>query len=102
VLLMSFALALAWENKGLIVGEAATQKERNEIHEAIESHSSVVSIVDLRTLHLGAENVLVTAEVEFEDAMTTEEIERAVDGIEEKVREVVPSADKIFVEAEDG
>ncbi|MFB6283340.1 MAG: cation diffusion facilitator family transporter [Halobacteria archaeon] len=100
VLLMVFSLVLAWENRGLIVGEGASRSERQEIIETVRRHDDVENVIDLRTLHLGADTVLVTTEVEFRDRMSTDEIEAAVDEIEETIREKVPEAGRIYVEAE--
>ncbi|MDY6775835.1 MAG: cation diffusion facilitator family transporter [Halobacteria archaeon] len=99
LLLMGFAAVLAWENRGLIVGEGVTPSERDEILGAIETHDDVVGVADLRTMYLGADEVLVAVEVEFRDSMETSEIETAVDEVESLIRDCVPAADRIYVEA---
>jgi cation diffusion facilitator family transporter len=101
LLLMGFALALAWENRGLIVGEGVTKSERQELIDAVESTEDVVSLIDLRTLHMGPDSVLVTVEAEFENGMTTDEIEEATDRVETSIKEAVPEAHKVYVEAQE-
>ncbi len=100
LLLMGFALALAWESHGLLVGEGVPRRERKQLLEAIDGVPGVVSVLDLRTMHLGPESVLVACEIDFENERTTEEIEAIVDDIETVVREIVPEAKRIYVEAE--
>lgn len=100
LLLMGFALALAWENRSLIVGEGVTKSERVKLVDAVEATDGVVSLVDLRTLHMGPDSVLVTVEVEFDEDMTTGGVEEAVNEIEEAVRDTLPEAEKIYVEAQ--
>ncbi len=97
-LLMFFALALAYENRGLIVGEGVTPTERRELHEAVAGTSGVAEVVDLRTLHMGPDSVLVTADVRFEDSLDVAGVEDTTRQVESQVKEVVPSASKIYVE----
>ncbi|XGI84409.1 cation diffusion facilitator family transporter [Halorutilales archaeon Cl-col2-1] len=101
LLLMGFAAVLAWENRGLIVGEGITSSERDEILGELETHDDIVGVVDFRTMYMGVDDVLVTVEVEFRDSMDTSEIETAVDEIESLIRETVPEANRIYVEADE-
>lgn len=100
LLLMGFSLALAWENRGLIVGEGANKRERSKLLEAIRSEDTVAEVLDFRTLYMGADNLLVAVDVRFDEGMTTAEIEEAVDRIEEAIREASPSVQKIYIEPE--
>ncbi len=100
LLLMGFALALAWESRGLLIGEGVTKRERRGVLEAIDDVDGVVEVLDLRTMHLGPDSVLVACEIDFENEYRTEEIEGIVDEIETAVRTVVPEAKRIYVEAE--
>ena len=100
LLLMGMALALAWENRALLVGEGVTRRVRAELLEAIDAVEGVDEVVDLRTMHLGPEAVLVACEVDFVDNLDTEGVEVAIDRVERAIREVVPEADRIYVEAE--
>jgi len=100
LLLMGFALALAWENRGLMVGEGVTRTERAAVLEAIGDVEGVDRVLDLRTMHLGPDSVLVASEIAFDPALDTAGVEAAVDAVEDAVREVVPEADRIYVEAE--
>ncbi|MFP4189274.1 MAG: cation diffusion facilitator family transporter [Halobacteriales archaeon] len=101
LLLMGFALALAWENRSLIVGEGVTKSERQGLINAVEAVEGVASVVDLRTLHMGPDSVLVTVEAGFEGGMTASELRQATDRVEEAVRDVLPEADRIYVEAQE-
>ncbi|MDZ7687878.1 MAG: cation diffusion facilitator family transporter [Halobacteriales archaeon] len=99
LLLMGFALALAWENRSLIVGEGVTKSERTGLIEAVEGTEGVVSLIDLRTLHMGPDSVLVTVEAEFEGGMTTSEVKESIERVENAVRETLSEADQVYVEA---
>ena len=100
LLLMGFALALAWETRGLMVGEGVTRTERRGLLAAIGDVDGAERVLDLRTMHLGPDSVLVACEVAFDPALDTAGVEAAVDAVEDAVRGVVPEADRIYVEAE--
>ncbi|CAI48151.1 transport protein (probable substrate zinc/cadmium/cobalt) [Natronomonas pharaonis DSM 2160] len=100
LLLMSVALGLAWESRGLLVGEGVTRRERRRLLDAIAAADGVNAVVDLRTMHLGPESVLVACEIDFDNDLDTRGIEAAIDAVEVAVRDVVPEANRIYVEAE--
>jgi len=97
---MGFALALALESRSLLIGEGVTRRERKQLLEGIEAVDAVVEIIDLRTMHLGPDSVLVACEIDFENDLSTAEIEASVDDVEAAIRAVVPEAKRIYVEAE--
>ncbi|TYL40600.1 zinc/cadmium/cations transporter [Natronococcus pandeyae] len=100
LLLMFLALALAWENRSLIVGEGVTRRERAEIVDAIDAVDGVEELLDLRTMHLGPESVLVACDIRFRSDLDTAGVEETVDIVEDAIRARVPEADRIYVEAE--
>ena len=53
----------------------------------------------LLTMHLGPDDILVNIDVEFVDHLSTDELEAAIDRIELRVKEAVPTATKIYIEA---
>ncbi len=100
LLLMGFALALAWENRGLMVGEGVTRTERQALLEAVGAVEGVERVLDLRTMHLGPDSVLVASEIAFDPGLDTVGVEDAIDAVESAVRGTVSEADRIYVEAE--
>lgn len=100
ILLMVFAVFLAFETRNLLVGEAVTPQKRKRILEAVSSFSEVRKIVSLKTMHLSPDEVLVTLEINFKDGLVVDELERLNDRIERKINEIIPRA-KVYLEAED-
>ena len=74
--------------------------DRQRIRAAVESVPQVATILEILTLHLGPEDVLVNLNVNFVDDLDTDQLESAVDEIEKRIREAVPTARRIFIEAE--
>jgi cation diffusion facilitator family transporter len=100
VLLAVVAWLLAFEMKTLLVGESASRGDRSLIRTATLSVPQVESIGRLLTMQLSPTEILVNMDVEFEDGLSGAQLEDVVDTIESNVREVVPAASRIFIEAE--
>ena len=60
--------------------------------------SGVISVIHLRTLHVGPEELLVAAKVEVPAAETAEDVAHAIDAAEDRVRAAVPIATLIYLE----
>jgi len=99
VLLVGIALVLAIEMKSLLIGEAADAEVADALKEAITSGPEVASIIHMRTLQLGPEDLLVAAKVELTDlAKDRADVARAIDATEERMRQACPMARLIFLE----
>jgi divalent metal cation (Fe/Co/Zn/Cd) transporter len=66
------------------------------IRAAIESVGT--SIIHLKTLHLGPEELLVAAKIGIGQADTGQDIARAIDEAEARIRAAVPIARVIYLE----
>jgi cation diffusion facilitator family transporter len=99
VVLLMLALFLARETKELLIGESAARRDREKIHTSICSMPEIRQCGTLLTMHLGPDDILVNIDVEFVDHLSTDELEAAIDRIESQVKEVVPTATKIYIEA---
>jgi len=99
VLLMVFAVILALETKNLLVGEAVTPLKRRKILKAVNSFKEVKEVISLKTMHLSSEEVLVTLEINCQDDIIVDELERINDRIEKKIKDIIPKA-KVYLEAE--
>lgn len=98
VLLGVIAAILAVEMKGLLIGESARPEEQRLITEAIEGTADVVRLIDLKTQHIGPDEVLVAAKVAFDPSLSVAQLADAVDNVEERVRAVVPAARPMYIE----
>lgn len=97
-LLVVIAAVLAIEMKSLLIGESATQKDRDAIDTALRDSEDVLSVLDRRTQHLGPEQILLAAKIEFRHDMTMSELADAINGAESRVRKAVPAATDIYIE----
>jgi cation diffusion facilitator family transporter len=97
-LLCLIAAVLAIEMKSLLIGESASARDQSAMRGAIESASHVTRLIHLRTEHIGPEEVLVGAKVEFADSLSVAQLAAAIDGVEKQLREQVPAARIVYIE----
>lgn len=102
LLLMVFALALGWENKRLLLGEALPEAEEEALAAVVTSSSGVEELVDFRTVYFGPENVLVVADVSFDPSLGTEEIEQRIEKIEAELQDREEVIRKVYIEPTEG
>lgn len=98
VLLVAIALVLVVEMKSLLIGESAREPMRRSIVDAIEGTDHVERVLHMRTQHLGPEELLVAAKVEFDERLDSENLTEVIDRAEANVRAVVPIARMIYIE----
>jgi len=60
----------------------------------------VQEVLELLTMHLGPDEVLVNVNVNFVDGLNTDQVEEAIDKVEKAIRSVLPVVKQVFVEAE--
>ena len=65
---------------------------------ALRSSADVNSIIHLRTVHIGLDDLLVAAKVDFEHSLTVEELAEAIDRAEAALRTAVPKSTTIYIE----
>ena len=98
MLLGIIAIVLVIEMKSLLIGESASRKQQEAIQAAIEIEPGVVQLIHMRTEHLGPDELLVCAKVEFDHRFTLPEVAEAVDRVERIVRDNVPEARVMYLE----
>jgi len=102
VLLAVVAFFLAFETKGLLIGEAAGRRDRATIRARVLAHHNVEQVGRLLTMHMGPEEILVNLDVELVDGLSGQEVHQTIEEVEEAVRSAIPAAKNIFVETKAG
>lgn len=101
VMLMICALMLAAETKKLLVGESVCDSDKERITKAIMEISEVNEIVDLRTMHMGPNEVMLAAELNIKDGLTTDQAEGIIDKVEDNIKRSMPRTKlNCFIELE--
>jgi divalent metal cation (Fe/Co/Zn/Cd) transporter len=98
VLLIVVAVILGIEMKSLLMGETASPENRIALSRALRGADHVRDVIYMHTEHVGPEVILVAAKVIFDPALHADQVSRAIDAAEEKMRAAVPHAKFIFIE----
>ena len=102
VLLACVAFFLAFEIKGLLIGEAAGRRDRATIRARVLAHANVTGVDRLLTMHMGPEDILVNLDVELVEGLSGEEVHQTIEDVETAIRTALPAARNIFVETDIG
>ena len=100
LILAAVATLLAYETKGLLIGEAAAPSVVRALRKIVSETEGVSSINELRTIHFGPTDILVAISVDFADAMSSRQVEKSVTAIETAIKQDYPSVTRVFVEAQ--
>jgi cation diffusion facilitator family transporter len=98
VLLGIIAVILIVEMKSLLIGEGASEPVLAKIVSRLESCDPVERVIHIRTQYIGPEEILVAAKIALVPMLRIEEVARAIDDAEQRVRAEVPDARLIYLE----
>jgi cation diffusion facilitator family transporter len=96
VLAMS-AMLLARETKGLLIGEPAHPAVSDAILAIAAGDAGVRCANGVLTVQMGPSQVVATLSAEFEDALTTPQIEACIDRIEKQAKVTHPEIVSLFI-----
>ena len=94
------AVWLAYETKGLLIGESANEMVIEGIREIITSFNGVENINEVLTMHMGPDFVLVNVSIDFRDDIPASDLENIIAGMDTQIKESFPTVKRVFVEAE--
>ena len=91
---------LAYESKGLLIGEGVDAETLNKLRAVIEADGDVAHVSSLLTLHFGPHEVLLTLEVRFRDELSAVGVRAAVNRLRNEVKKVYPDITRIYFASE--
>jgi cation diffusion facilitator family transporter len=95
------ALALAYECKGLLIGESAAPQTVARIRSTLAGAQDIERVIDVIAIHLGPDDVVVAAEVDFRDRISAADVERTVAALERRIRGDHPEVTRVFIKPVD-
>lgn len=102
LLLAGVAVLLIHESRGLLVGEGIRPDTAREIRALALAQQDVVGTGPLLSMYIGAEEVLLTLDLEFRSGTSGTTIAQAIATIEEGVRRRWPRISRIYIEPQMG
>ena len=86
--------------RDLLIGKSASEEIEKKIVDAALAVEEVKGVLDLKTLHVGPERLLVNLEVHMRQRLSTRELEKLIDKVKENIQKEVPSVKYLQVELE--
>jgi len=100
VILAGTAAWLAYETKGLLIGESANREVIRGIRKIIMAHDFIQHVNEILTMHMGPDFILLNLSVDFKDRVSAGDLEKAIAGLDREIKQKYPRIKRIFVEAE--
>ena len=100
LILASIAALLAYETKGLLIGESADDGVVQGIRKIVTTFPGVERVNEVLTMHVGPEYILVNLSVEFNDEIRTQQMEKVISSIDSEIKKNYSNVKRVFIEAE--
>ena len=100
IILVGTSIWLAYETKGLLIGESANQPVIHGIREALQTQPNIQHINEILTMHMGPDFILANISVDFADAISAQQVETDVAEIDQIIKQNFPQIKRVFIEAE--
>ena len=97
VLLIVVAALVGYEVKALLVGQGVEKHVREEMVAFLRGEAHVREVLNVLTLHMGSD-VMAAAKLRMADCGTSDDLARAINGIEARFRERFPQVQWTFFE----
>jgi cation diffusion facilitator family transporter len=98
LLLGVVAVGLWNDTRGLLIGEAALPEEQERLREVLERRPEVDDVVELLTMALGPDDLLVAVRLDLADGLDSAAVERLAADLDRAMREAVPAAKHVFID----
>jgi cation diffusion facilitator family transporter len=99
LLLAGVAVALVRESRGLLIGEGIRPETARAIRSLALEQPKVRDVGRILSMYIGPDDVLVTMDLDFEDATEAADAAAAIAAIERQVRDRYPMIKRLFIEA---
>jgi cation diffusion facilitator family transporter len=98
VLLMAIGLIVNRETQSLLLGESATEEVVATIRDTIAKTAGIAAVIELRTIHLGPDDLVVAAGIVVDPRTGATDVTRSIIEAERRVRDAVPFRTVIYLE----
>ena len=100
LILAGTATWLAYETKGLLIGESANESIIKGIRELASAYDVVEHVNEVLTLHMGPDYILVNISLDFVDDATADKVENTIERLDKEIKSSYSLVKRVFVEAE--
>jgi cation diffusion facilitator family transporter len=101
LLLIVVAFQLGRENKAMLLGQSVDEQTRQAIRAELQSSPGIDEVVELLTMRLAPDELLVAARVDVGDDESGKALERYADEVERRLRTRFPAVRHVFLDPTD-
>lgn len=96
-LLVAVAVFLVLETRSLLTGETASEPVLAEIRRILDGDARVREVCEIQSMHLGPQDILVAATLDFRDDLSGPELEQAADELTGQLKVAEPRITRVFI-----
>jgi cation diffusion facilitator family transporter len=97
-LLIAVAVKLGMDSKELLIGRSASPEVQRLICAEIESRPGVDALLELLTMHMGPDSLIVAARVALNDELRADQAEDLADEVDRSLSEKLPLHLNVFID----
>jgi len=98
ILLIVVAVKLGLNSRDLLIGRAADPRDQGLIRDQIEGTPGVDKLLELQTMHVGPDSLIVAARVALDDVITADQAEDLAGDIDRRLSSKLPQHLHVFVD----
>ena len=98
VLLVVVAFRLGLDSRDLLIGEAADPRVLRMIRDEICDSPGIDTLLELLTMHLGPDHLIVAARVALDDEISADRAEDLADEIDRRLADKLPVTPHVFID----
>ena len=100
IILAGTAALLAFETKGLLIGEAASRELTQGVRGIVGRAKDVRHINELRTLHMAPNDILLALSLDFHDELSAGRVEQTIFKLEKDIKNRFPDIRRLYIEVQ--
>lgn len=100
IVLATLAIILLTAVKDFLIGKSIPIQTIELIKKAAQKVPDVKSVQDLKATHIGPDKILINIEINVQNNLTTDELEKVIDDVKDEIKKDLPSTSHIQVELE--
>jgi cation diffusion facilitator family transporter len=98
VLLLGVSFVLARACGALLIGRQADPRLLRQVEKFLEDRDEVLDVVDVLTMIVGTDRVLLCTRVDFVDGLSAADLEEACVRLDEELRQELPMLSEVFIQ----
>jgi len=100
VILAGTAAVLAYETKGLLIGEAASRELTQGVRGIVGRAKDVRHINELRSMHMAPNDILLALSLDFHDKLSAGRVEQTIFKLEKDIKGRFPDVRRLYIEVQ--